>query len=291
MNDKQKAFLSIFLYALLSGAMAAVTKVGLSQIPPFSFAFVRFFFASLIVLPFVWRKRRFLINDFKILGPFSIFATLNIIFFVLGIKLTTANISQILYAVIPIVVGLLTHFISREKISFKKTVGIVIGFVGTFLVLFLPVLEKGGKFSGDLMGNILLALAVVSFSGYIMLSKKAQKTHSPFHIVSIFIILTTIALFPFFIFESISRYGWWSGISINSIFSISYVVLAGTIFTYLLNQYSIKHGGTVFASMAFYLSPLFGFLVAFFLLGEQLTTGLVVGGILALLGVYIATKK
>ena len=291
MNDKQKAFFAIFGYALLGGAMAAITKVGLSQIPPFSFAFVRFFLATLIVTPFIWSKRRFLIRDFKTLGPFSIFATLNIIFFVVGINLTTANTSQILYAVVPIVVGLLTHFVLGEKLSSKKIMGIIVGFIGTFLVLFLPILDKGGKFSGNLTGNILLTIAVVCFSGYIMLSKKAQKTHSPFHIVSIFIILTTIGLFPFFLFESISQYGWWNGISINSVFSISYVVLAGTISTYLLNQYSIKHGGAVFASMAFYLSPIFGFLVAFFLLGEQLTMGLIVGGVLALLGVYITTKK
>lgn len=291
MSDKQKAFLAIFGYALLSGAMAAVTKIGLSQIPPFSFAFVRFLLASLIVTPFIWNKRKFLVQDFKTLGPFSIFATLNIIFFIVGINLTTANTSQILYAVIPIVVGLLTHFVLGEKLSQRKIMGIAVGFIGTFLVLFTPILERGGQFSGNLAGNILLVIAVICCSGYIMLSKKAQKTHSPFHIVSIFIILTTIALFPFFVFEFITKYGWWNGISINSVFSISYVVLAGTIFTYLLNQYSIKNGGAVFASMAFYLSPLFGFLVAFILLGEQLTLGLIIGGFLALLGVYITTKK
>lgn len=291
MNDKQKAFFSIFAYSLLSGAMAAVTKVGLSQMPPFSFAFIRFLLATLIVAPFIWRKRKHLAQDLKTLGPFSILATLNIVFFVLGINLTTANISQILYAVIPIVVGILTHFVFSEKLSSKNTIGITVGFIGTFLVLFLPILEKGGKFSGNLTGNILLAIAVVCFSGYIVLSKKAQKTHSPFHIVSMFIILTAAALFPFFVFESISHYGWWDAININSVLSISYVVLAGTISTYLLNQYSIRHGGAVFASMAFYLSPLFGFLVAFFLLGEQLTIGLIVGGALALLGVYYTTKK
>lgn len=291
MSDKQKAFFSIFVYSLLSGAMAAVTKVGLSQIPPFSFAFIRFFLATLIVVPFILNKRKHLVRDFKTLGPFSILATLNIIFFVVGINLTTANISQILYAVIPIVVGVLAHFIFKEKLSSKSIMGITVGFIGTFFVLLLPVLEKSGKFSGNLMGNILLAIAVVCFSGYMMLSKKVQKTHSPFYIISVFIILTTVVLFPLFIFELISRYGWWNGITINSIFSILYVVLAGTIFTYLLNQYSIKHGGTIFASMAFYLAPLFGFFVAFFLLGEKLTTGLVVGGMLVLLGVYITTKK
>lgn len=290
MSDRQKAFLSIFFYALLSGAMAAVTKVGLSQIPPLSFAFIRFFLASLFVSPFVWKKRRYLVKDLKTLGPLSLFATINILFFVIGIKLTTANISQILYSSVPIVVGLLMHFILGEKLSLKKTMGIIIGFIGVFIVLFLPILEKG-KFAGDFFGNLMLICAVISWSLYMALSKKAQETHSPFHIVSIFIIITAVALFPFFLVESVFQYGWWNRIGISSSLSILYVVLAGTISTYLLNQYSIRHGGAIFASMAFYLSPLFGFLVAFFLLGEQLTLGLSVGGALALLGVYITTKK
>lgn len=282
--------LSIILYAFLSGAMAAVTKVGLFQIPPLSFAFIRFLLASLIVAPFVWKKRRFLINDLKTLGPLSFFATLNIIFFVVGIKLTTANISQILYAAVPIVVGLIGYFVIGDKLSSKKVMGIIVGFIGTFLVLFLPILERG-KFSGNLFGNLLLVAAVFSWSLYMIFSKKAQKTHSPFHIVSMFIIITTVALFPLFLIESTFQYGWWNNINIPAILSILYVVFAGTICTYLLNQYSIKHGGITFASMVFYLSPLFGFLVAFFLLGEQLTMGLIVGGVLALLGVYITTKK
>lgn len=270
--------------------MAAVTKVGLSQIPPLSFAFIRFLLASIIVAPFIWKKKSYLIRDLRTLGPLSLFATINIIFFVVGIKLTTANISQILYAVVPIIVGLIGHFVIGDKLSSRKILGIIVGFIGTFFVLLLPILEKG-KFSGDFLGNLMIAAAVISWSLYMTLSKKAQKTHSPFHIVSIFIVITAISLLPFFLFESVSQYGWWNRISINSVFSISYVVLAGTISTYLLNQYSIKHGGTVFASMAFYLFPLFGFLAAFFLLGEQLTTGLVVGGALALLGSLHSYQK
>ncbi len=290
MNDRQKAFLSIFLYSLLGGAMAAVTKVGLSQIPPLSFAFIRFLVATVIVTPFIWKRREFFIKDLKTLGPFSVLATLNIIFFILGIKLTTANISQILYAAVPIIAAVLTHFVLEENQSLRKISGIVLGFIGVFLVIFLPILEKG-KFSGDLLGNFLLVLAVISWSLYMMLSKKAQKTHSPYHIVSIFIIITAIVLSPFFLYESISQYGWWTKINIPAILSILYVVLAGTIATYLLNQYSIKHGGVIFASMAFYLSPLFGFFAAFILLGEQLTPILIFGGIATLFGVYLVTAK
>jgi drug/metabolite transporter (DMT)-like permease len=229
-------------------------------------------------------------TDMITLGPLSLLASLNIIFFVLGIKLTTANISQILYGAVPIVVGVLVHFISKEKLSLRKVLGIVIGFIGVLLVLLLPIWQKG-KFSGDFLGNILIALAVLSWSLYMFLSKKAQTTHTPFHIVSIFILVTTILLLPFFLVESAFNFGWWNGLSLSSILTIVYVAVIGTITTYFLNQYSIRHGGAVFASLAFYLSPIFGFIIAFWLLGEQFTFGLGIGAVLALLGVYITTQK
>jgi len=290
MSDKQKAFLSIFLYSSLGAAIAAATKMGLSQIPPLSFAFARFLLASIIITPYVWKKRSYLLFDIKTLGPLSLLASLNIIFFVLGIKLTTANISQILYGAVPIVVGILVHFIYKEKLSLRKLLGIIVGFIGVLLVLLLPIWQKG-KFSGDFLGNILVALAVLSWSLYMVLSKKAQATHSPFRIVSIFILVTTILLFPFFLVESAYNFGWWNGLSLDSILTIIYVAVIGTITTYFLNQYSIRHGGAVFASLSFYLSPIFGFVIAFWLLGERLTWGLGIGAILALLGVYITTKK
>ena len=290
MSDKQKAFLSIFFYSIFSAAMSAVTKIGLSQIPPLSFAFIRFLLASIIVSPFIWKERTHLWKDLKTLAPFTLLASLNIIFFVLGIKLTNANISQVLYAAVPILVGLFMHFFFGEKLSLKKITGIIIGFSGVLLVLLLPLWQKG-NFSGNLSGNILLGLAIITWALYLVLSKKAQKTYSSFYIVSIFIILTTIILFPFFLFESAQSYGWWNGLNFGSIIAILYVTIFGTIISYSLIQYSIKHGGAVFASLAYYLSPVFGFIIAFWLLGEQLSLGLGIGAVLALLGVYITSQK
>ena len=70
-----------------------------------------------------------------------------------------------------------------------------------------------------------------------------------------------------------------------------YITIVATIITYILNQYAIKHGGSIFASMAYYLLPVFSFFSAFLLLGERLTQGILIGGILALLGVFFVTKK
>src|SRR3989344_4628626 len=121
--------------------------------------------------------------------------------------------------------------------------------------------------------------------------KKKLESFSPLVVTSAFIWVTCFALLPLSLTDLIAYPNWWQNLTFSGVLSLGYVSIVSTVLVYLLNQYAIKHGGSVLASMQFYLFPVFAYLSAFLLLGEQLTLGLVVGGTLALLGVYIATKK
>lgn len=290
MNDKQKAFLSILLGAIIGGATAAVSKIGLVQIPTLSFAFLRFFLALVLILPFYLTKKN-LLKDIKLLTPVSLLATGNIIVFILGLKITTATISQLLYAASPIIIGFITHYFYKNRLSLKQSIGIIIGFIGVGVVLFLPIIEKGKAFSGDLKGNLLISIGVILFSLYLLFSKNVQKIHSPMRITFVFILVTSVVLFPFFMIDLLNQPQWVNRLTFSSIASIVYIATFSTIITYLLNQYAIKHGGSIFASMNLYLIPIFAYIAANLFLGEQLTEGIVIGGVLALLGVFFVTKN
>jgi len=291
MSDRQKAFLSIFLGTILGGATATVTKIGIIEFPPLSFAFIRFLLASILILPFFLKLKKHRLKDFSSLIPVSLFASVNIILFILGIKTTTATIGQLLYAGTPLLTGLIVYIFMKERLNSRKILGIIVGFIGVGLVIFLPIIEKGKMFSGDLTGNILIGTAVIFWSFYMAFSKKAQQKYSPLAVTSIFIFTTTVSLLPLFIYDQTVHFGWWNALTIKGVVSILYVIIVATIITNMLNQYAIKHGGSVFASMAFYLLPVFSFLSAFALLGERLTMGILIGGTLALLGVFFVTKK
>lgn len=290
MSDKQKALIYILLASTLNGLTSPVTKIGLVSIPPLSFAFIRFLIAGILILPFLVGRKD--LKSLWKLMPLSLLMSFNIILFILGIKTTTATISQILYAVSPLLVGLFLFILFKERLTKEKVIGIAIGFLGVVIIVLLPVLEKGAKFSGDLRGNILIICGAVLSSLYLIYSKKAHTdTFPPFIITSSFILVTCVILLPLFLFESVVYSGWWNSLTPSSILALIYISTASTILTYLLLQYSIKHGGSILASMQHYLVPSLAFLFSFFLLGEQLTMGLIVGGVLALLGVYITTKK
>lgn len=289
MNDKQKAIILIVVIAALTGANGSIMKIGLLDIPPLTFAFLRFLLAGIIIIPFLFKKN--FIKAFLQLIPVSLLGAINIIFFILGLKVTTATISQLLYTGVPLLTAIFLFVLFKERIARNKKVGIMIGFLGVILVVLLPILEKGTQFSGTLLGNLLISGGVIVYSLYNIYSKKKQKIYSPFIITATFIWTTLLALLPLFLWELTLYSSWWNSLSLSSIFSLIYVAIISTIFIFLLIQYSLKHGGAILASMQFYLAPIFAYVFAYLILGERLTMGLVVGGTLALLGIYITTKK
>lgn len=289
MSDKQKAIIFTLLAAVLGGLTSTVTKIGLIGIPPLSFAFIRFLVAGIAILPFLF-GRNFL-KDVKRLIPFSLLGTVNIIFFILGVKTTTATIGQLLYAGVPLATAIFLFVLFRDRLTSRKGIGIVIGFAGVITVVLLPVIEKGTMFSGNLFGNLLITVGVISYSLYMAYSKKLLKSFSPFILTAAFIYVTCIVLFPLFLTDFVSYPDWWHNITLSGVLALGYIAIISTIVTNTLTQYAIRHGGSILASMQFYLLPIFAYISAFLFLGEQLTPGLIIGGSMALLGVYITTKK
>lgn len=289
MSDKQKAIVYIILAVILGGITPTITKIALVSFPPLSFAFIRFLIAGIIISPFLL-KTNFL-KGLKQLALFSLLGTINIAFFILGIKMTTATAGQLLYAAVPILTAVFLFIFFRDKLTKGRWIGIAVGFVGVALITLLPVIEKGVKFSGNLLGNLLIGIGVISWSLYMAYSKKKLKSFSPFIVTAVFIWVTCIALIPLFLIDLGSHPNWWLNLTFPSILSLIYISVISTVVVFLLNQYAIKHGGSILASMQYYLLPILTYLSAFLLLGEGLTLGLIIGGSLALLGVYITTKK
>lgn len=291
MSDKQKALIAIVLVSFIGGATAAVTKLGVIEIPPISFAFIRFLFSSILILPFFIKKKTAIKKNILSLSLISLLATGNVILFTYGVKLSTAMTAQVIHTAIPLTTAIILFFLFGGKLSKRKILGLLIGLAGVLLVLLLPVIGKGGEFSGDLIGNIMLSIGLVFFSSYLVFSKSALKTYSPMTLTSMFVFVSAIVLFPFFVIEMMTNSSWLGNVTVVGFSSLVYNIVLTTIAQYLLLQYANKKRGPVATSMVIYLAPLFGFLAAFILLGERLTSGILIGAILALFGVFLVTSK
>lgn len=289
MSDKTKAILAIIFGSFLGGAVSAVTKIGLVNIPPFTFSLIRFCIASLCLLPLLIKSGVKINKEVIPLVLVSLLPVLNVVFFVLGVKTTTASIAQMLYGGTPILAGIFSFIILKNKLTIKRWIFLIFGLFGVAFVVLLPLIEKNKLYAGDLKGNVLIAIGVLFWSIYFVLSKQYQKKYSPIVITSIFVFVAIFVFSLLSIFEIQSYSGWINNIKLSGIYAILYVAIFGTVAGYLLNQYAIKFSNPVIASLSFYLQPIFAYLSAFILLGEKLTSGLIIGTIIVLISVALTT--
>lgn len=288
MKNLRLALGTVLLSAILGGGLNPFIKIGLREIPPMSYSFFRFLIALLVILPF-FLKSKFTLRSILGIVPFSLLGTLNIILFVLGLRYTTAVASQLLYLSVPVMVGLFSYMIFKEKIKPVKFFGILLGLSGA---LFLVFQKSSMEFSfmDNLLGNMLIWSATVAYALYVIFSKKIQKIHSPLQITTSFC-LTTVAVTLFFsIFEVMSAGSWWTGISRSSVSSLLYVGLLGTAGYYLLQQYAVKHSNSLVSSMTLYIQPIFTYMWSSLLLGEVLTGNLLIAAVMIFTGAILVSR-
>ena len=280
----------IVIVALIGGGVGAFAKISLGEMPPLSFTFLRFLLAAAILLPFALRAKGFSWTRVGKLVFVSLLATANVTLFIFGVERTTATISQMLYAGGPLVTSMFSVFLLRERLYQRKLWGLIIGFIGVMLIVFLPVIGRQAAFNGDLFGNIIILIAVCSFALYTVLSKRFQENYTPLELTTSFVLTTVVLLLFLAPADAVYHASWWDDVTWKSIIGLLYVGILGTGFNYLLIQYAIQGTTPIVASMTFYLQPIFGYLWAAVLLGEQVTPEFVFGALLAFVGVALVTN-
>jgi drug/metabolite transporter (DMT)-like permease len=285
MKKTLEKYKMVFLIVIMSiaGATGTFFKIALREIPIDLFTFMRFVFALLFFIPYLLRERSIVVNNKKNLILISCLGALNIFLFVWGIKYTTAIISVTLYAAVPLVVGLFSLVFLKENISFKKWLGIIVGFIGVLIIVVSPALGKSNVWNGTLYGNLIIVSALLIFCLYSIFSKKYAGGSSPIALTQ-YLIFTTMALQIIFLAFHLDDFKVLAHLSWETWASLFYCGVIGTTFYYFLYQYVIKNATPILASMVFFLQPLAGIMWARFLLGESVSSVFFVGGIFILFG-------
>ncbi len=248
-TDKQLAILATFTAILIGGGVGPLTKIALHNISVFEFTFLRFFFGTLVLLPFFLKNKPKLHKDFYKVILFSLFLSFNVLVFPLGVKLTTATISQMLYVFVPIMVAIISYFLATEIFTVRKIIGVFVGFCGALIIIILPTISNGIPFTGNLTGNLIIFAGVIAVAAYTTFSKKFQQHYTPFQINAIFIFATCVLSFFFACGEFFLSPSSWQQITLTSWIATAYVGVLGTALWYLLYQYIIKHSSPLIASL------------------------------------------
>jgi drug/metabolite transporter (DMT)-like permease len=287
--------LGIFFLLIASFIGAALSpifvKLGVREIPPITFTALRFLIAAAIFLPIFLRQKdlRLQKKDILILTSQSLFFFFNVLLFSFAIQYTTVIMSQILYACVPIFVGFLAYVILKERLSKNKIIGGGVALLGISLLLFQSLSTQETITFGSPWGNLLGLGAVISWSIYMVLSKKLTHTYSPVT-TSFFSFLTSAIL----LFLLVPMELFFHPLVLSNITSVGIISLLGagiisSAIMFFLIQVGIKRTTALTASLFQYTAPFFAAVTAIPILGEQPTPFLIVGGMLILGGVFYAT--
>lgn len=290
----EQAQLSLFfvmLAAFTGGSVPVAGKYALAVFHPFTVVFLRFLLASLFLLPLVYKQKGFSWHNLKTLFPVGLIGALNPILLFIALQFTKASFSPLIYACIPALTALYSMWLFKHKIENHKLMGIAVGLLGVGVIVLLPYFETG-LLNFSVFGNMLIFLAALAFLLYGFVSKKKQTELkiTPLALTFYFAVVTLLVSFPFMLFE-LYRYGVPTNVSVLHVASAVWVGLVGTSIFYLSYQYALKHGTEVTASLFTYLQPISGILLAAVVLHEQVTLPFMLGGVLAVAGAAIASKK
>lgn len=288
-SKSKKAVIALIIANAIWGAASPVFKWSLTNIHPFTLGFLRFFIASYLLLPFVYRKleinRKYVLTlvSASVIGIF-----LNISFFFLALPFTASINAPIIASTGPLILVIFSIFYLHERSSKRVINGMVISFIGILLIILRPLLENGLDYS--IFGNLLLVGATICSVGNTVIMKKLAPLYSPLTLVFWQFLIGSITFLPLMLFET-AKYGFLAGINIHGITGIIFGAILSSAVAFSFFQYALKYMNASETGIFTYLDPITAILIAIPLLHEKITFAFVLGASLVFLGIYIAEKR
>ena len=194
----------------------------------------------------------------------------------------SVGITAIIVSLQPILTAIFAGPFLREVVTWKQWIGIMLGFIGTLLVIGLDIGE-----TIPIIGLIASLIGLTAITSGTLLQRKIGgniplATSNLYQAFSAFIFLLIITT----LFEKS-----FINFSTNFILSIGWQVIfvsfcAFTILQYLINTVTASRTATLF-----FLVPPVSVVMAWLFLNEKMTIVDISGLTIATLGVYIATRK
>jgi drug/metabolite transporter (DMT)-like permease len=263
-------------------------KIATYSYGPITIAFLRTFFGT-IPLVLICYLRKIKIEAFsKDWYWFAAIGIINLVipFFLIayGIQKVQSNLAAILMASTPLTAAVLAHFFtSNEKINLIKSVGILVGFSGIVFLFFDEILINESNFLSAFL--ILFGSCFYVVGGLLTLKISNKKNEN---VTTSILIWGTLVLFPICMFI---EQPWNLSPRLDSTISLIYLGVFSTGIAWLLRFYILKNNGLVFQAQVAYLIPIFGVILGFLFLKEEITAKVILSLIAVILGIYLVKRS
>jgi drug/metabolite transporter (DMT)-like permease len=280
---------ALLLAVLFLGTNPVAVKVAVAEFPPLPFVTMRFTLAGLLLLTLValleqadGRPGRRDILSLAGVGLVGVGA--NNVAFTLGVSMTTASETALIYAAVPIWGILLGLALGLERPTPWGILGVCLAFSGVAVVVY-----GGLTGSTSLLGNLLVVVATVCWGSYAVLSLPLLRRYSPLVVASYTMLFGGLGALPLALPGFLDAS--WADASGRAWEALAYSTLLVAAFGFWAWQRGVSQIGANRVLIYQYLITLVGVTAGVLLLGESLTANKVLGGAVILLGVYLARRR
>ena len=284
--------LALIIANIIWGAASPIFKFALQNIPPFTLAFIRFFFAGLIFVPFVINKwqpltvRQWI--EIILVGFFGI--TINISFFFLGVVKTESINVPVIASSGPVFIYLLSIIFLKEKPKLRVLTGMLIALAGVLFIILSPLILDGKKFMiGAVEGNTFILIATLGTVFQTIIGRDVLKKVSAIQVSAITFLFASLTFIPFIPKEFAS----WdiSFLNIAGITGIIFGIFFSSALAYFLFYYGVSKLKAQEVGIFTYVDPVAAIIVAAPLLHEYPNLFYIFGSLLIFGGIYLAEGR
>lgn len=291
--SNRKIYLLMVLSTLFWAGAFIAGKLSVPFIPAFTLTFLRFFIATIILYFVVKSKDK---SNYKLTKKdIPIFLFTGIVgmfgyhvFFFTALKYTTAINSSLIGATNPIITTILCIIFLKDKITFKRVIGIFLSFWGVFLTITNANLSTMHSLSLN-KGDLIMLIAVCMWASYSVFSKKVMHKFTPLILTFYSFLFCTVFLIPFVIYER--PWMFITKVPYYSFLAVAYMSIFASVIGYLVQQMSIKQIGPSKTSIFINLVPIFSILLSITILKESISTVKIFTTLLIITGVYICQRN
>jgi drug/metabolite transporter (DMT)-like permease len=280
-----KPLLVWLLLCIVWGTTWIFIKLGLADLPPVSFAALRFTVACLILLPVLLIRKIEMPKDraiwmiIFITGLLQFFFNYGLLFW--GEQYITSGLAAVLQATIPAFGLGLARIYVGEQITSLKIISILLGLAGV-AVIFREQLFLNGQMA--FLGSLAVVVGAFGAAYASVLTKAKGAGTNPASLVFGQMLVGQIPLWLVgFATEGSPFYFRWTW---QAVICVLYLAVAGSIIAFWLYYWLLTKIDVTRAMMISFVTPLVAVFVGSFF-GEKLDFKTLLGGILILLSVFL----
>lgn len=285
---RAKAIFALSLVCFFWGTTWLASKIGVRDMPALQMAGIRQFLGGAVYMIYFMGKGRALPRGKEWRGVLAL-SLFNFIgsngLSTWGVKYISAGLGSIIGAIFPLWLVLI-GFQRKEKTPPLTIMGIILGFGGICIIFY----EYMADFlNPDFSFGIFISLAgTVCWALGTTFTKQQASVFNPYFSLGLQMMIAgiTLTIFTSATGNSIP----FLEIPWQSWLAIGYLVLFGSVLSFIAYIYALQHLPMEQASIYAYLNPIVAVILGAWIFNEKLSVFVAAGGLVTLLGVYLVNR-